>query len=679
MCPLILPRGATDYQPMKRLFTLLFALGLHSLGQAQTDSTIFGLARTSSPPAIYLASINPTTGTVSNISSTSVGISFTLAGSTIDPYNKIFYYISEGKFIGLDMQSGTLLSDPVISNPNGDYFDQFVFNCADSTIYGLARTSNAVYLATIDPVTGTVSNISSNSLGLYISLNAGSTIDPINNIFYYSPGAQLIGVDMITGQIVSSPAIGFANGYFDGMQYHPGDGVVYGLARTNSPAAIYLASIDPATGTVNTISNTSIGTVMTLTGTTLDPDQEQFYFAGNGDFRALDLNTGTLLSSPILSNTNGVYFDGFKYYDPTCVAAPPTTSYVVVSDSFHICQGDSLLIGGNYRTSEGTYQDTIAGSGNVDTILVSSLFVHDTTSHVISGTIFFQGQAITSGEVVLIQDNGVGSQNFSFVDSMMVNPDGTYLFDSIGSGTYLIQALGDQMLYNNVPTYADSSFDWQLAQMLSFPGGCKDTLSGVDVSLISIANSIGSGTINGRLTIGNPVSGLAMPDYMLMLEDLTDNSISQIALSGPDGLFAFDNIPNGHYRIYVDQLGYLVDSLNTFLINGQNSSFETNVCMHTDLRFVEICSKRLTSIDKGFQGQIELFPNPFASSFQLRWEDSRIPIRYQILSSTGVVIREREEVNQSQTSIDLSEHANGIYLIQLAQGEKRAVFKLMKQ
>src|SRR6185436_1628236 len=107
---------------MKSTFLKLafFWIWLPAFGQ--TDPCIYGLARKSVTQEIYFAKINPSTGVVTNVSTSSLANSLTL-GSTIDPFRKIFYFTSGGKFNGVDMITGSIITNPTITNINGTYFD----------------------------------------------------------------------------------------------------------------------------------------------------------------------------------------------------------------------------------------------------------------------------------------------------------------------------------------------------------------------------------------------------------------------------------------------------------------------------------------------------------------------------------------------------------------------------
>jgi hypothetical protein len=133
-----------------------------------------------------LATCDLTTGAVSIISPTSVAQSYTMTGSAIDPYLMVYYFESEGKFVGLDLYNGQIYSEPMITlQGNGITFDNFAFSCADTTMYGLIMDNGVKALGKINVTTGVVTQLPTLlNFDNYI-MNSGGAIDPINLVYYF--------------------------------------------------------------------------------------------------------------------------------------------------------------------------------------------------------------------------------------------------------------------------------------------------------------------------------------------------------------------------------------------------------------------------------------------------------------------------------------------------------------
>jgi hypothetical protein len=210
-----------------------------------SDSTIYGLARRSTTIApgqvngeLYLASINPATGVITQISPQSVGQMYTVQGCAINPHEMVYYYSNQGKIIGLDLYNGQVYSNQTITFPEGGlYFDNYTYNCADTSIYGIIRVTTTTpiecYLGKINPQTGVATRISQQPLPYNAyTINGSSTIDPINGIYYFSGqllqgGYAVVGVSVTTGLVVSehliTPLGPLSSSLFFDLLRHPSD------------------------------------------------------------------------------------------------------------------------------------------------------------------------------------------------------------------------------------------------------------------------------------------------------------------------------------------------------------------------------------------------------------------------------------------------------------------------
>jgi hypothetical protein len=223
------------------------------------DSTMYGLARRNyfdstlniTVGQLLLAKINTVTGTITQISPTSIGQGYAMAGSAIDPYQMIYYYSTGSNLIGVDMYSGAVYSNTPMQLPINTYFDNFTYSCADTALYGLVRSnyynpvvpfpldSSTVRLGKINPTTGVVTILSSAALfGEGYSLNAGSAIDPNTMTYYYSTGTYIVGASLYNGQQNSIDSIQFADGsYFDLMRNFD-NCLAINIIRTNNSTGV---------------------------------------------------------------------------------------------------------------------------------------------------------------------------------------------------------------------------------------------------------------------------------------------------------------------------------------------------------------------------------------------------------------------------------------------------------
>jgi len=166
-----------------------------------------------------LASCDLSTGLVSLISASSVATSYTMAGAVIDPHLMVYYLISEGKLMGLDLYNGSIFTQPIITIPSGgSSFDNFAYNCGDTTMYGLIMENGVKSLGKINAATGIVTPLPT-LLNLPNYIMNAATIDPLTGVYYFetmsNTGVVLMGLSLLDGSIVSS--IEIPNGAFFDM------------------------------------------------------------------------------------------------------------------------------------------------------------------------------------------------------------------------------------------------------------------------------------------------------------------------------------------------------------------------------------------------------------------------------------------------------------------------------
>lgn len=342
---------------MKKIILITFLIVSKQLS-AQINNTFYGLARKNTPNnELFLATINPTTGTVTNISQNTLSPIVNLTGAALDPYRNYYHFIGYNEIKTIDLTTGKETNSAIINNPvKASYFDNFRFNNSDSSLYGLARSNyfdtitntniGEVYLATINTTTGVISQISNTSVAQGYAL-AGSAINPYLMVYYFSTGSNLLGLDMYNGNIYSNVPILYANQnlqqHFDNFTYSCVDTSLYGLIRTNYFSKIYdstlmdsievldstgiqLGKINPSTGAVTFVSPHSIaqGGYTLNAGSTIDPTSKIFYYNNGYQLVGVSLTTGLIVSQANINNVNGQFFELMRIQSNCFEATIPT-------------------------------------------------------------------------------------------------------------------------------------------------------------------------------------------------------------------------------------------------------------------------------------------------------------------------------------------------------------------
>lgn len=190
----------------------------------------------------------------------------------------------------------------------------------DSLTYGITalKQGPGLFLSKINASDGNVTNISINAIPHFPG-GFGRTIDPLNHLFYYLNGKDLLAFSLKTGDLIRSvPVINFLNSVFEGIAYNYWDSSLYGLAVDAAAANIRLAVLDPFTGTVTSVSDSSLAhSCSILTGTALDPVHGVYYFQAMSDtinhLIAVDLHSGRMISDLPIAVKPGESFGPMEY------------------------------------------------------------------------------------------------------------------------------------------------------------------------------------------------------------------------------------------------------------------------------------------------------------------------------------------------------------------------------
>lgn len=351
-----------------KLRITVFSLFLVLIGSAQTanfgmvskayyttvynplDSTIFYQIHDSS--VIRLAKTNPTTCYVENVGDVYLKDEvINMTGSTINTVDSTFIFIGESKMHRLRLSDGAVLSSVDLFNPlanpsEQNYFNNFIFNQSDTTIYGLATRQNGGvfgnYLAKVNPITGIITEISTASVGQSI-LMAGATIDPYQMIYYFSDGIAMVGIDLYNGSIFSNTTVVFPPTFsqFGNFAYSCANNTIFGLLTKEytsivpnpfSPGTfitqvdstnLFLGTIDPTTGQVSSVGTNPIlcsNSYLMNSGGAIDPTTMAYYFNDAMKYIGVSLATGLVESSCIDNYEEGDQFILFRN-NTNCVGA----------------------------------------------------------------------------------------------------------------------------------------------------------------------------------------------------------------------------------------------------------------------------------------------------------------------------------------------------------------------
>ncbi len=356
---------------MKTLKTILLIISFVFQLQAQTGNTLYGIVRQNyyslvtdpfdstityqqfDSATIRMGFTDPAFGFVSNSGTTTYSQAINLTGAALNPYDNTYIFLGGYGINTFDIATGNIINQVAMSNPLGfSYFDNFRFNNADSTMYGLSRrnyfdpvtntTQPGVFLAKANTLTGLLTEISPGAVAPGFSFS-GSAIDPYQMVYYFALGNNLIGLDLYNGSVYSNVSMTITDGFaFGNFTYSCADTGLYGLVRQNyfsyipdtlfpgdsiqilDSATIKLGKVDPATGIVTNISPGSViqGGYTINGGAAIDPDNMIYYFSTGNYIVGISLLTGLVTSNSNYTFADGEYFDLMRNFE-NCISASP--------------------------------------------------------------------------------------------------------------------------------------------------------------------------------------------------------------------------------------------------------------------------------------------------------------------------------------------------------------------
>ena len=352
-----------------KLLTVTFVLLITCFGSAQT--TNFGLVYKVYNTTVYnpidssityqvtdstlvrLAKTNPTTCYVQNAGPHYLkDEAINMTGTAINTVDSSFVFIGMSKMYQLSLADGAVITsidlfNPSAANSNQSYFNNFIFNQSDTSIYGLATRDDSLgnygnFLAKVNTSTGLITEISPASVGQSI-LMAGATIDPYQMIYYYSDGIELIGLDLYNGSIYNSDSVTYPVGFsgFGNFAYSCFDNTIYGLLSKEFTSLVpdpfdptnyiyqldstnlFLGTINPTTGQVSCVGVNPIqcsNNYLMNSGGVIDPATSTYYFNDGEKYIGVSLATGLVQSACVETYEEGEQFILFRN-NTNCVGA----------------------------------------------------------------------------------------------------------------------------------------------------------------------------------------------------------------------------------------------------------------------------------------------------------------------------------------------------------------------
>jgi Carboxypeptidase regulatory-like domain/Secretion system C-terminal sorting domain len=258
-----------------------------------------------------------------------------------------------------------------------------------------------------------------------------------------------------------------------------------------------------------------------------------------------------------------------------------------------------------------------------------------------------------------------------------------YNFDSLEVGHYIVKILLDPNSpeYDDfLPTYYGNVLNWDDATIVQSPN-CWWNRAIVMIEDQNLVN--GDGQINGTVTEGDGLTandegnrdGAPLANASVLLFDENEQPITH-TITDADGLYRFNNLPFGTYKLMVEIVGK--EQVERWVtLNAQFPISNGNDFEVTENGIVLGLDELATG------NSLVASPNPTSGLLNL-WLDAttnfEATIRLSRLDGKTVLVENQQVVTGQQSiKLDMANIPTGLYLLQVTTGKGVATAKIVKQ
>ncbi|MCK5788216.1 MAG: T9SS type A sorting domain-containing protein, partial [Chlamydiia bacterium] len=318
-------------------------------------------------------------------------------------------------------------------------------------------------------------------------------------------------------------------------------------------------------------------------------------------------------------------------------------------------------------TAENTY-NVILTTTLGDCIATSTQTVtigENTGDYTIFGSIVANNSPLDYGVVVMHSaiNDSIGDDGWYEFSTTIVNPDGSYVFNNVPDGEYLIIAFPDyNSMYfeTHLPTYYGDVIFWEDATVIN----PINTNGPSNITLVQAEGvNTGEGIINGDIVDEGFKSQLEDTDISLFLIDENNQALA-ITYSETNGSFNFSEIAFGTYTVYAEITG-LPTTPAEITLSSENPT--ANITIEITPNGVISGIENITSVIVKEVGNI--YPNPVVNqaSFAITLKTQTI-INIYIYNQIGQLIQFRTvnaQEGNSNIKILTNKFHSGVYTMKL--------------
>ncbi|MFM7328853.1 MAG: T9SS type A sorting domain-containing protein, partial [Bacteroidota bacterium] len=202
-----------------------------------------------------------------------------------------------------------------------------------------------------------------------------------------------------------------------------------------------------------------------------------------------------------------------------------------------------------------------------------------------------------------------------------------------------------------------------------------------------IKGKVVGGNGGGRFIVGRIADGTGLHNVPVYLLDTSDKVLKTVN-TDKDGLFSFTELVTGSYKLALDVVGAsLASSSTTINVDPAKGILEVSASVTTvnNQPVVGLQVQVITGLE-GNEVFLSAYPNPADEELRLTWRsNSEAAISVTLSDLNGKVMKKQSHETNGATGGEIVVPignlglANGMYLLQVAQGGVVRVVKIMKR
>ena len=295
-----------------------------------------------------------------------------------------------------------------------------------------------------------------------------------------------------------------------------------------------------------------------------------------------------------------------------------------------------------------------------DTLLVENIYA---TSYVF-GRVNMTDQSSGNGYCMLLQCDDDGVTDFGYLAA--VDEDHNFEFKNVLLGKYILMYLSPTGS-NYVSTYYSQTPFWNDASNINL--AISDTVRNIEIGAIEMSVLTGNKTVSGYLSHYSSKSvdieeeDDFFDDVTVILQNLDDNTIISCCKPDNTGYYEFENIPSGNFDVFVDKVGYSLDTHHTFILEDESDGKENrDFYFYEDEKSVEAVVPTNVSL-LAQEDEFSVYPNPVVNAFRIKTNNYKNkPITVELSNVLGEQIKVFNAYNEDYL-FHVENLSSGVYCL----------------